>query len=178
MSPSLGGRNCSLAWNVVFPISRLQMSEKIYVAYAQQKHASNFYLYFLEAWSSLQLSRLFSVNTVPSISWPSWVQAEDLRLGSLSLLCFRSQKEFEKEPFPPSLPWVTRFDLRKCQIMPNAPKCWVRNISSRTSKIINTHNMDTPVTGLSSCGDDATLMACISHQMVVDISHVESLLRK
>ena len=178
MSPSSGGRNCSLAWNVSFPISRLQMSEKIYVAYAQQRHASNFYLCFLETWSSLELTRPFSINAVPSLSWPSSVQAEELRLRSLSLLCFQSQKEFEKEPFPPGLPWAIGFDWRKCQIMPNAPKCWVHNISSRTSNIINTHNMDTSVTGLSFCGDDATLMACISHQMIVDISHVESLLRK
>lgn len=38
--------------------------------------------------------------------------------------------------------------------------------------------MDTPDTGLSSCGDDATFMACITHQMVVDIIHVENYSKK
>jgi len=116
------------------------MSEKMYVAYAQQRYVSSFYLYFPETWSSLELSRPFSLNVVPSLSWLSWVEAEELRVGSLSLLCFQSQKEFEEEPFPPGLPWVAGFDLRKCQIMLNIPKCWVRNISGRTSKIFNTRH--------------------------------------
>lgn len=66
--------------------------------------------------------------------------------------------------------------------MPNASKCWVCNISSRTSKIFNTHARTHPIyasdTGLSSYRAGATLMAYISHQMILDINHVESLLRK
>lgn len=117
MSPSSGGRNCSLAWNVLFPISKLQMSEKIYVA--QQRHASNFYLYFLETWFSLELSRPFSINAVPSLFWPSWVGAEELRLGSLPLLFSVPERIWERTLF-------TRLTLG-CwlwfQKVPNNAKC-------------------------------------------------------
>lgn len=174
MSLCSGGRNSSSIWNVLFPNSSLQMSKKIYVAYGLQRHVRTFTFIF---WSILVLRRSFSINTVPSSDHAAY-KAEELRLGSLSLLCFQFQKEFETEPSPSGLPWATGFDLIKCQIMPNAPKCWIRNISSRTSKIINTHNMDTPDTGLSSCGDDATFMACISHHMVVDIIHIENYSKK
>lgn len=123
MSPSSRGRNCSLSRNVLFPISRLQMSEKIYVAYTQQTHASNFYLYFLETWARLELSRLFSISAAPSLSWPSWVQAEELRLGNLSLLCFLSQKETEKEPSHQAYLGIVALiweSAKSCQMLPNA----------------------------------------------------------
>lgn len=90
MSPSLGRKNCSLTRNGLFPISRLLMSEKIYVAYAQERHASDFYLYFLKTQSGLELSRLFSINAVSLLSRASKAQAEERRLGSLPHLCFQS----------------------------------------------------------------------------------------
>lgn len=180
MSPSLGGKNCSLTRNVFFPISRLLMSEKIHVAYAQERHASDFYLYILKTWSGLELSRLFSINAVSLVSRASKVQAEvPSFFNTYFLICvLQSQKECENEPFPPSLPWVSVFDLRKCQIMPNGPKCFVCNVSSRTHEINNMYNTDTSDTGLNSWGDDASFVACINRQMDVDMSHTECLLRK
>lgn len=103
MSPSLGGKNCSLTRNVFFPISRLLMSEKIHVAYAQERHASDFYLYILKTWSGLELSRLFSINAVSLLSQASKVQAEEWRLGSLPHLCFTVPKRMWEWTLPTKL---------------------------------------------------------------------------
>lgn len=118
ISPSSWGKNCNLAWNVFFPVSRLQMSEKICVAYAQKRHGNNFYILrqhrfrvayalLFKCSSSTVLAVLgldrgdetrkpfSSVHSVPGGIW-EWTLSTRLALGYW-LLIWKSAKQCPKK---------------------------------------------------------------------------------